>query len=169
MTDNIIIKKAETDDEIRGKALVHYTAWKEAYSGIIDQAFLDNINLEQYTETAYKFRDNTIIAKKDDQVIGFSEFYTKYRGEDLDDTSEVGGLYILRSYYGQGLGYNLMQHALLELKDTPRTAVWVLKDNLRAINFYKKCGFIPDNTEKTLILGTPIKEIRMILEKKNNN
>ncbi len=168
MTNNIIIKKAETDDEICGKALVHYTAWKEAYTGIIDQSYLDNISLEQYTETAYKFRDNTIIAKKGDQVIGFSEFYTKFRGDNLDDTSEIGGLYILQAYYGQGLGYTLMQHALLELKDTSRTAVWVLKDNLRAINFYKKCGFISDNTEKTLVLGSPIKEIRMILEKKNN-
>lgn len=56
-----------------------------------------------------------------------------------------------------------MQAVLREL-DYPRVAVWVLKDNKRAIKFYEKCGFRFDGREGELILGTPIVEVRMIKE-----
>lgn len=31
----ITIKKMETDDEIRGKAYVHWKSWQEAYPGML--------------------------------------------------------------------------------------------------------------------------------------
>ena len=37
-TINIIIKRMETDEEIKGKAFVHFQSWQEAYSGIVKQA-----------------------------------------------------------------------------------------------------------------------------------
>ncbi len=40
---NIIIKRMETDEEIRGKAFVHWKAWHEAYPGLISQEYLDNL------------------------------------------------------------------------------------------------------------------------------
>lgn len=45
-----------------------------------------------------------------------------------------------------------------------QVAVWVLKDNIRAIKFYEKCGFRFDGREEELTLGTPIVEVRMIKE-----
>ena len=30
----------ETDEEIKGKAFVHFQSWQEAYSGIVKQAYL---------------------------------------------------------------------------------------------------------------------------------
>ena len=56
-----------------------------------------------------------------------------------------------------------MQVGLREL-DYPQVAVWVLKDNIRAIKFYEKCGFRFDGREEELTLGTPIVEVRMIKE-----
>ena len=38
---NITIKRIETEDEIRGKAFVHWKAWHEAYTGLISQEYLD--------------------------------------------------------------------------------------------------------------------------------
>ena len=57
-----------------------------------------------------------------------------------------------------------MQVGLREL-DYPQVAVWVLKDNIRAIKFYEKCGFRFDGREEELTLGTPIVEVRMIKDK----
>ena len=37
-------------------------------------------------------------------------------------------------YYGQGIGYQLMQAGLSQLKEYPQVAVWVLKENKRAIH-----------------------------------
>ena len=33
----MIIKRLETKDEIKGKAAVHYQAWKEAYVGLVNR------------------------------------------------------------------------------------------------------------------------------------
>ena len=44
---NIVIKKMETDAEIKGKAYVHWKSWQEAYSGIVDQRYLDSLTLDK--------------------------------------------------------------------------------------------------------------------------
>ncbi len=51
---NVVIKKMETDDEIRGKAYVHWKSWQEAYSGIVDQRYLDSLTLEKCEKTGRK-------------------------------------------------------------------------------------------------------------------
>ncbi|WP_022778856.1 hypothetical protein [Butyrivibrio sp. AE3009] len=44
---SIEIKKMETDDEFKGKAYVHWKGWQEAYTGIVDQGYLDGLTLEK--------------------------------------------------------------------------------------------------------------------------
>ena len=34
---DIVIKPMKSDSEIRGKAYVHWKAWRDAYSGLIDR------------------------------------------------------------------------------------------------------------------------------------
>ena len=161
---NVTIKKMETDDEIKGKAYVHWKSWQEAYPGIVDQQYLDELTLEKCESIAYRWLDNIIIAKDGDAVVGFAG-YGKYRNDELENTGEVFAIYILAEYYGRGVGYRLMQEALAQLADYPKIAVWVLKDNERAINFYKRCGYRLDGREEILQLGSPVTEVRMILER----
>ena len=143
---NVTIKKMETDDEIKGKAYVHWKSWQEAYPGIVDQQYLDELTLEKCESIAYRWLDNIIIAKDGDAVVGFAG-YGKYRNDELENTGEVFAIYILAEYYGRGVGYRLMQEALSQLADYPKIAVWVLKDNKRAINFYKRCGYRLDGRQ----------------------
>ena len=159
---DIVIKKMETDEEIRGKAYVHYQSWQEAYRGIVDQEYLDALSLEKCLQTAYRWPDNMIVAKDGASVIGFVGC-GKYRNEELENTGEVFAIYILPEYYGRGVGYRLMQAALSQLKEFRQVAVWVLKENKRAIRFYERCGFRPDGREATVTLGSPVTEIRMVL------
>ena len=37
----------ETEDEIKGKALVHWKSWQEAYQGIVDSRYLAGMTLEE--------------------------------------------------------------------------------------------------------------------------
>ena len=60
---NIVIKKMETDAEIKGKAYVHWKSWQEAYSGIVDQRYLDSLTLDKCEKIAFRRTDNVIIAK----------------------------------------------------------------------------------------------------------
>ena len=154
----------ESDDEIKEKAYVHWKSWQEAYRGIIDQTYLDSLTLDKCEQIAYRWTDNILIAKDGDTVVGFVGC-GKYRNDELENTGEVFALYILSQYYGKRVGYRLMQAALSKLADYPKIAVRVLKENIRAIRFYKRCGFRFDGSEKTLELGSPVVERRMILEK----
>ena len=166
MNQNVIIKKMETEEEIQGKAYVHWKAWQDAYAGIVDPSYLNALTLEKCQQIALRFVDHILIAKDDDKVIGFVA-YGGCRDEDLPEAGEVSAIYILKEYYDQKIGYRLMQKALKLLKDHPLFVVWVLKDNERAIRFYERCGFKADGKQKVLKLGSEIAEMRMI--KKNDS
>ena len=160
---NIVIKKMETEDEIRGKAYVHWRSWNETYPGLIDQRYLDELNtLERCEAAAFRWRDNLLVARDGERVIGFAGY--GHRDEDPPETGEVFALYVLAEYHGKGVGRQLMEAALEQLKDCRQVRLWTLKENGRAIRFYRKCGFVPDGAEKVnpRIAAT---EIRMVLER----
>ena len=155
------IKKMETDAEITGKAYVTWKSWHEAYTGLIDQSYLDALTLEKCEQTARRWPDTTFIAKHGERVIGFSA-YGNYRGDDLESAGEIVAVYVLKEYYGTGAGRLLMDRALSMLDQT-KVALWVLKGNGRAIRFYEKCGFHFDGAEKTQDIGSSVTEKRMVL------
>ena len=162
--DSIIIKSAETDEELCGRGYVHCTAWKEAYRGIVCDRYLDTMTVEATTARARQFPENTIIAKDKDKVVGFA-VYGSSREEDLPDAGEVIAIYVLSEYYDRKIGYRLMNEAFARLKEYNTIFVWVLEKNERAINFYHKYGFEFDGCKKELKLGTPVTAVRMIKKK----
>ncbi|MCM1055929.1 MAG: GNAT family N-acetyltransferase [Bacteroides sp.] len=160
-----IIKKMESEDEINGKGYVHYRSWHEAYAGLIDAAYLEQLTLEKCTDSAHKWTDNLLVAKDGERVVGFAG-YGPYRDETLPSHGEVFSLYVLSEYQGKKIGYELMNAALDKLSDCERIAVWVLKGNDRAVRFYERYGFRMDGAESEIKLGTPNTVIRMIYERK---
>ena len=136
MVNNLKVKKMETDDEIRGKAYVHWKAWHEAYPGLVDQGYLEDMTLEKCEKIAYSWPDNLIVAKDK---------------------------YVLAEYYGKGVAQKLMKAGLQQLTNYPQVCLWVLKENKRAIRFYEKCGFVP-NGEELISSNIGATEIRMVLK-----
>ena len=59
---DIIIKKMEIEDEIMGKAYVHWKAWHEAYPGLVSQDYLDRLTLERCEEMARRWTDGILVA-----------------------------------------------------------------------------------------------------------
>ena len=130
---DVLIKPMETEEEIRGKARVHWQAWHEAYTGLIRQDFLDTWTPEACTRRAFRWTDGTLVAKDGDRVVGF--VCTGDRGQEAPGVGEVFALYVLAEYYGTGLGQRLLQAGLDALRGYPRICLWVLKGNTRAIRF----------------------------------
>ena len=89
---DIIIKPMETDDEIRGKAYVHWKSWQESYAGIIDADYLSKLTLDGCEEKAFRWRDNLLVAKDGTRVVGFVG-YGVYLGFIFD-----GGEYFMFFY-----------------------------------------------------------------------
>ena len=157
---SIIIKKMETEDEIKGKAFVAWRSWHEAYPGLVSQEYLDNLTLEKCEKVAFRLTDGFFVAKDDNQVVGFIGFGD--RGEEAPETGEIFALYVLSEYYGKGVGRELMNEALQQLQGYSTICLWVLKENKRALRFYQKCGFAPDG-EELVSPNCGATEIRMVL------
>ncbi|MCR5726036.1 MAG: GNAT family N-acetyltransferase [Lachnospiraceae bacterium] len=159
--DSIVIKLAETDEELCGRGYVHCTAWQEAYRGIVCDRYLDTMTVEATTARARKFPENTLVAKDKEKVVGFA-VYGPSRDEDLANAGEVVAIYVLKEYYNQKIGYRLMNEAISKLSEYNTIFVWVLEKNERAIRFYHRYGFEFDGCKKEWTLGTPVSIVRMI-------
>ena len=158
----IEIGRMETDEDILGKAYVHWKTWHAAYPGLISAAFLDAFTLERCEANALKWgKEGLLVAKDGGRVVGFTGFGAS-RGEP--DMGEVFALYALPEYWGKGVGKALMDAALAQLQGYDRICLWVLQGNARAIRFYEKCGFRADGAVQSdeRLAAT---EIRMILDR----
>jgi len=100
------------------------------------------------------------------KVVGFVSY------GDFRDSARIAGeifaLYVLKDYYGKGVGQKLMQAAFAALDGYQEIVLWVLEDNKRAIAFYEKMGFVFDGQEKVIDLGKAVKEKRMIYDRSSN-
>ena len=161
INDSIIIKSAETDEELCGRGYVHCTAWQEAYRGIVNDRWLDTMTVEATTARARKSPENTLVAKDKDKVVGFA-VYCPSRDEDLMDAGEVEAIYVLSDYHDRKIGYRLMNEAVSRLGEYDTIFLWVFEKNERAIRFYQKYGFEFDGCKKEWTLGTPVTIVRMV-------
>lgn len=162
----MIIKHMETEEEILGKAYVHWKSWQEAYADLLPQEFLKNTyTLERCQDWALRYPQNILVALVNEQVVGFA-CYGASSQEDLQEAGELYALYVLADYYDQGIGYQLMQAALEKLQSYETVSLWVLEGNTRAIAFYEKIGFQFDGVKKIVHLGAERIEHRMILRQK---
>lgn len=108
-----------------------------------------------------------MIALDDAKVVGFVS-YGDFRDSDTR-AGEIFALYVLKDYYGEGVGQQLIQATFAALDGYQEIVLWVLEDNKRAIAFYEKMGFIFDGQEKVIDLGKAVKEKRMIYIRNSNS
>ena len=87
---SITIKRMETDEEIRGKAFVHWQAWHEAYTDLVSPDYLDKLTLEKCEKMAFSWTENTMVAKDGDRVLGFVSWGD--RGEEAPGIGEIFGM-----------------------------------------------------------------------------
>lgn len=157
----IAIKSMETEHEVRGKAYVHWSCWHEAYAGIVNAAYLEKLTLEKCEQMAFQWRDNILVAKDGERVIGFAGYGTD---RDAPDVGVLFALYVLKEYRGQGVAKALANAAFERLNACSSIALWVLQENPRAIRFYKKCGFHATG-ETQYLASLEATEMQMILQR----
>lgn len=140
--DNIIIRKATTDD-IDSVARLHVKSWKDTYSGIVSKEHIDNMvnNIDKRIERMHnEFNLRTmIVATINNKIVGFAEYIdsNKY-SSDYDVDCELCGLYIDKEYQGKGIGtklFNYIADSFVKL-GKEKMIVWCLEDNITAIRFY---------------------------------
>lgn len=153
-----------------GRALVHYTSWQETYTGLMDPRILETHTLERCRKIAAGSRseDNLVVLDREngDRVAGFVCFLRRARQiVSVPEAGEIVALYVLKEYQGLGLGKMLLEAALSWLC-RPRTALFVLKGNEKAIGFYEHMGFrFTGHVADAELNGGSMTELEMVLER----
>ena len=83
---------------------------------------------------------------QDDVPAGYSKIKlnTPFPGADRTNVTKLERIYFLKRFYGQGLAQELFDFNLRLAKENQQAGIWlfVWKENQRAVNFYKKNGFL---------------------------
>jgi len=86
-------------------------------------------------------------AQQDDSMIGYLKINSEQAQTELqhEHALEIERIYVLQEFHGKKAGQLLYEKALevAKLKNVQFIWLGVWEENLRAISFYKKNGFIP--------------------------
>ncbi|WP_191090016.1 GNAT family N-acetyltransferase [Nesterenkonia ebinurensis] len=138
-------------DEAQELAAVHVTCWEQAYSGILPDQFWNEQALQRRIDSWRQMladpahRARTRVAEVDGEVIGIAQIGPP-REDDLDVEHELYMIYLLAEHHGCGAAEDM----LTELLNDKSASLWVLRDNPRALAFYRRYGFESDGVEKDL-------------------
>ncbi len=144
--------------------MVHVRSWQEAFPGLVPQAYLDSLSVEERTSTWESTlagtdwpRQGTFVLEEDGGVVGFVHLRPS-RDDDVvvgveagrGEVGEVVTLYLRASAWGGGGGRALLDVALGEFRRAgfAWATLWVLATNDRARRFYERCGWETDGADK---------------------
>jgi ribosomal protein S18 acetylase RimI-like enzyme len=113
-------------------------------------------NMQQYLDSAFSIDKLTIelsdpnveifFALTKTDIIGYLKLNTGNSQTELMDYNgiEIERIYVLKSFQGKNIGQLLLQKAIERAHQRKAAYLWlgVWEKNQRAINFYKKSGFI---------------------------
>jgi GNAT superfamily N-acetyltransferase len=164
---DINIHKASSKDAYE-YAANHIACWQTAYKGIISDEYLDNMSVEQMTES-----NKQILSESGIYVCYYVEHsgmmvgrlvICKSRDDDKPNAGEIAAMYLLKAFWDKGYGRKMMDFSLAELNHMGHNEVllWVLEANNRGRQFYEKCGFAFDGTKKEINIDKPLIEMRYV-------
>ncbi len=157
----------ETDD-IDDVSRIYALSWKKAYRGIIPDDYLDSIPETRWSSRLLPKAKRLALAVRDGEIVGAST-YEGARDEAMDSWGEIISLYMLPSYYRQGIGTKLFSFVINELVSEGFNSIylWVLEDNRTARDFYEKNGFtFNGDITADNIGGRAVNEVRYVFKVK---
>ena len=134
-------------EEIKDAVDIKITGWQNAYRGIIDDSYLDNLpstrdnTIERWTNS---YKDgHFIVAIYNNEVVGFSRFVDNNDfSSNIDCDSELCAIYVKPNYKFMGIGTKLFNYITDYFKslNKEKMILWCLDGNLPSIKFYTKMG-----------------------------
>jgi ribosomal protein S18 acetylase RimI-like enzyme len=151
-----------TVDDVAAIAEVHMTSWKESYTHLLSPGFFDSRTPERavsrWVDTlAGPSAPPVHVATLDGTIVGFSGSGPSQDEAPVRDL-QLYFIYVLAAHHGVGAGQRLLEAAL---GDAP-ASLWMVKDNPRALAFYRRNGFEPDGVEKLDVHWENLEEIRLV-------
>ena len=132
-----------------GIAAVHVAAWRETYTGLVPEAMLAALSVEDREARWKRILANSkaasvSVACEGERIVGFGSCGSQRDAslEALGFDAEITALYLLQSHQRQGIGRAMMQRIAAELtaRRCSAATLWVLRENLPAREFYARLG-----------------------------
>jgi ribosomal protein S18 acetylase RimI-like enzyme len=142
-----------TDDDAHGIAAVHVASWRGAYRGIVPDAYLDALSVDERERMWREHLDAwpTWVAIAEGTIVGFANGGAGRDEDAPPSTGELYAIYVEPSRFGRGIGRQLHDRVVDELRERGFTeaTLWVLEGNARGRAFYERMGWAPDGETKT--------------------
>lgn len=125
---------------------IYVESWRDAYQGILDQEYLDRLNVSEIVRSVRRFLSGAqtlyLIAEDERGAVGYISAGPE-RGNDPVYRSEIYEFYLLPGAQRQGLGRAMLACMARQLHEIHfyTLLVWVLSRNPNR-RFYEKCGAI---------------------------
>ncbi len=155
-----------TIDDAQEIADVHAKSWQAAYQDIIPSEVLEKMTSrnreERFKNDIEKQPQVHAVLVVNQKVIGFIAL-GESRAEDYSDSvGEIWAIYLLPSYWRQGLGTALLEWGIeeLEKREYEKITLWVLEKNAESRRFYKKMGFVDEGTRREVKIGKILNKVR---------
>jgi len=138
----VTVRRATVDDAAL-IAQVRIDSWRATYRGMIPDAYLDGMKVEDSTRMWTRVLDAasdaacTFVAEVEGELVGFAAGITLAERK-LDFDAELTALYVLPSAQRAGIGRRLLTEvaATLGAAGAPNMLVWVLAQNGKARDFF---------------------------------
>jgi GNAT superfamily N-acetyltransferase len=148
---SILVRDAIVDD-VRTVAEIHVRSWQEAYAPILPAKYLASLSVDRCTSLWLKVlasaESHLYVAEVDGAIQGFLSIRPNQNRQAERAAIEVTAFYVLRRFWGHGVGRELWLYAkgaILRL-GSRSCDLWVFQKNDRAIRFYRKAGFVADES-----------------------
>ena len=165
---DVLVRAARVADA-RGIARVHVSSWRSAYRGLLPDAYLAALSLDDRTRRwRGRLRDiraseTVLVAERAGEVVGYaSAGPTRDADCDASAIGELYALYVVEEAWGRGAGRLLHDAALdfLHVRAFSAATLWVLETNRRARRFYERVGWVADGSTKVEEYGASVVELR---------
>ena len=153
--ENIIIRNASKAD-IRQIAAIKINGWKTAYLDIIDNEYLDSIDIDKEVEKYSNYSlDNIFVAELNNEIVGFCRVYDydKSPYEDKNIDCEIREIYVEHDLKRKGIGSQIFNYVMKYFKNKGKNKLYigVFEDNYKSRKFYEKMGgVLGDKTYLTI-------------------
>lgn len=153
--DGTVTLRTATGTDADAIARVHVASWQFGYRGLVDDAYLDSIDMSDWaarTRSQLNAPDQPkewLVTEIPGQVIGFVSFGPYRAGRDVADSStdgEIHAIYVHPDRWGSGVGRIMLAAAVQRLTTRGLTPIrlWTLAGNTRTRRFYERYGFTTD-------------------------
>lgn len=162
--------RAATAKDAARIAEIHVSGWRAAYRGVVPDPHLQGLSVDQrrlYWSSAIANGEPAVrVAEGSDGVSGWIAFGRCRDAAAAAGAGEIWAIYVSPDFWGRGIGHELLNRALDELRagGFASVSLWVLAKNERACRFYSASGFeLETSSAKTVeIGGASLEELRYV-------